>query len=73
MKLKFIKLAIFSRLHVLYDHAQMNYRVNRALLMETCQREIILFFLTQYLLIFPLCTKLQEKVILTVGESGRLF
>ena len=45
MKLKFIKLAIFSRLHVLYDHAQMNYRVNRALVMETCQsKNYTIFF-----------------------------
>ena len=51
---------------VFYDHAQINYRVNRALLMETCQSK-------NYTMIFPLCTKIQEKVILRVGESGRFF
>ena len=68
MKLKFIDLYktryIFAI--VFYDHAQINYRVNRALLMETCQSK-------KYTMIFPLCTKIQEKVILRVGESGRFF
>ena len=59
---------------VFYEHAQMNNRVNRALLMETYQSENCTIFLGKsYNMIFPLCTTSHEKGIVRVGESGGLF